>query len=210
MYKKIFMATVAAIIVGLSGCGGRKKEKSTTSRHTTQVASAINMPLAQDEKHPQVSFFDEDLGEFESSEPFVLDEQSVRAEQEESLTVAVQEPEEDQDKDSLVVYYEYDSTQIRPDQQAQVAQVKNQVKKWLDDGMKVVFKGHSCKWHGTADYNVALSKQRASSLAQVCIADADEQGVKTFGVGNEELIAFENSIDGQAPNRRVEVYALAA
>ncbi|OQA36479.1 MAG: putative outer membrane lipoprotein [Candidatus Dependentiae bacterium ADurb.Bin331] len=203
MQKKILML-LGVFIIGLSGCGG--KRKSVTRDRGTDVAAAIDMPLASD-AHPKVSFFDQDLGEFENIETFVLDDETSVPGQ---AAVALQDAQQDNQKDTLVVYFDYDSTKVRKDQQKQLAAVKEQVNKWVQKGCKVVFKGHSCKWHGTKDYNMALSNQRAGELAQVCLNDDTVEQAKIFGVGNEELVALDSSFEGQAPNRRVEVYALGA
>jgi outer membrane protein OmpA-like peptidoglycan-associated protein len=202
MQKKI-IALLGLFIIGLSGCGG--KRKTVTRERGTDVAAAVDMPLGK-EGHPKVSFFDQDLGEFENIETFVLDDETVG---QNSTAVALNNTQDDQ-QETLVVYFDYDSTKVRKDQQKQLAAVKEQVNNWVQKGCKVVFKGHSCKWHGTKDYNMALSNQRAGELAQLCLSDDTVEQAKIFGVGNEELVTLDTSFEGQAPNRRVEIYALSA
>jgi len=157
---------------------------------------------------PKVSFFDEDLGAFEDIETLVLDEEAAEKNGKNTV-LAFAEPIEN-DEDALVVYFDYDSSKVREDQRAKLANVKKQVNSWVEEGKKVVFKGHSCTWHGTKDYNLALSNQRAGDLVQNIFGNADQSQVKVFGVGNEELAAFENTFEGQAPNRRVEIYGISA
>ncbi len=203
MQKKIIVL-LGMFIIGLSGCGG--KRKTVTRNRGTDVAAAVDMPLGKD-GHPKVSFFDQDLGEFENIETFVLDDETAA---QGSSTVALNNAQSDDQKDALVVYFDYDSTKVRKDQQKQLAAAKEQVSKWAQKGCKVVFKGHSCKWHGTKDYNMALSNQRAGKLAELCLSDDTVEQAKIFGVGNEELVSLDTSFEGQAPNRRVEIYALGA
>lgn len=189
----------------LSGCG-RKKQQVKKVQH-----DPVSMPVASD-KNPKLGFFDENVGAFDDLESFVLDDEAMQQNQyplvtqtdKQSFDVAATDrtvPETE------VVYFDYDSDQIRADQKNALAQIQKTVSQWIKDGQTVVFKGHSCKWHGTRAYNVALSSARAEKMAQLCNISKDR--MKVFGVGNEEPIVFENSKDGQAPNRRVEIYAVS-
>ncbi|HEX2978442.1 MAG TPA: OmpA family protein [Candidatus Babeliales bacterium] len=203
MQKKILLF-VTLFIIALSGCGKKKVKRE----HPANLAAAVDMPVPSKGGQPKVSFFDEDLGAFEDVETLVLDEENAQK-VEKSDVLALDEPDQS-DEDVLVVYFDYDSAKVRDDQKAKLASVKKQVDEWVDEGKKVVVKGHSCTWHGTKDYNLALSNQRASDLAQTLVGDSAKGNIKVFGVGNEELAAFENTFEGQAPNRRVEIYAINA
>ncbi|MBI2775350.1 OmpA family protein [Candidatus Dependentiae bacterium] len=202
MQKKLLVFVTLFIIV-LSGCGKKKVKRE----HPANLAAAVDMPVPS-KGQPKVSFFDEDLGAFEDVETLVLDEENAQKGAKNDV-LALGELDQN-DEDVLVVYFDYDSPKVRDDQKAKLASVKKQVDTWVDEGKKVVVKGHSCTWHGTKDYNLALSNQRASDLAQTLVGDSAKGNVKVFGVGNEELAAFENTFEGQAPNRRVEIYAINA
>jgi outer membrane protein OmpA-like peptidoglycan-associated protein len=199
MQKKLLISTFIVALLGLTSCKRQQPSKPQTNRPEQH----ITMPAGSDSTNTKVSFFNDDVGEFEHIDTLALEEEQIKQPE----TLAWDEPAQ-VNPELKTVYFEYDSTTPRPDQQATLAQVSRAVNEWISKGYKVVFKGHACRWHGTRAYNLALSQERASSLARRL--NLKSGTYSTFGVGNEELISFENTKDGQAPNRRVEIYPLAS
>lgn len=116
-------------------------------------------------------------------------------------------------KDELqVVYFPYDSKEPAGKQQELLHMIAQKAQETVKEGKTICCKGHSCQWHGTRAYNLALSNSRAHTIAGYLEKEAGipKEKIKIFGVGTEEPVAFEDSKDGQAPNRRVEIYSLAA
>jgi len=111
------------------------------------------------------------------------------------------------------VQFEYDRAQLT---QAEHDHLVHDVGPWAQEmyksGRKICIKGHACLWHGTSAHNLALSNSRAHSVGTLLAQEFNipSSHLQVFGVGNEEPIVFENSQEGQAPNRRAEIYALAA
>lgn len=207
MTKK-FLVIPFILLVGLSGCGGwSKKANRTQSRRRT--ATKVVKPQQDDEM--KLGFFDENIEDMES---FVLDQESgtkdmALAHNELSeVNFSLDEPKQEPGLETQVVYFDFDSTDMRNDQKNSVNNVISKIKQWEKQGYKVVCKGHSCKWHGTRAYNLALSQQRAQCMADLC--KISKNAMKVFGVGNEEPVSFENTMQGQAPNRRVEIYPISA
>ncbi len=206
MQTKYFFALLI-LILGLNGCGGRKNRTEPKQTHKPTT----DMPT-HDSKTTKVSFFDEDASGFEDVETFVLDEESNAPQPAQAnTTLAWQESAATPAGHERVVYFNYDSSRPREDQQPNLAMAKESVKEWANQGHKVVFKGHACRYHGEPAYNTALSNQRAHDLAMEITKDLGiaKEMVQCFGVGNEEPMVYDDTLEGNAPNRRVEIYSLA-
>lgn len=202
MQKKALIPLFGLIIV-LGGCGGSKR---STKRINND--SKVDMQVASGQK-PKVSFFDESVDDIQT---FVLDDETSddikAAIDNKNPSLVWQEPTNVLEEEKLVLYFEYDSCKPRSDQKGKIPAIKAQIDEWLHQGYEVAFKGHTCKWHGTPQYNLTLSNDRAYESAASIFGVANNSHVKTFGVGNEEPIVFDYSKDAQAANRRVEIYPL--
>ena len=215
LMKKNILLVVVVLLIGLSGCFGGKKAKKVQHRRE-KSAQDVAMPLSGNNEEIKIGFFDENMGGFEDIEAYVLDEESpegkdlMLAHNDElaEISFSLEEPKQQHELATKVVYFDYDSAEVQDDQKSAVDMISKKVVQWEKQGYKVVFKGHSCKWHGTRAYNIALSGQRAQCMADLCNVPKDN--IKVFGVGSEEPVIFENTKEGQSPNRRVEVYAIAA
>lgn len=197
------------MVLGLSSC-----KKDCAPNINSDCNDYINMPLEVCSN--DVSVFDEDV------EAFVLEEDGGENLFEASgIRVAYDtEPhvqdftlEQLDEKDEMhIVYFPYDSKEVRPDQHTSLRLLAKDAHKIYRSGRAVCCKGHSCEWHGTDVYNIALSENRARTIAQYLEKEAGipRSYIKVFGVGNDEPVTRENSREAQAPNRRVEVYAVAA
>ncbi len=192
----------------LPACGGGKKAKRLAQNNEMDQ---LQMPLALHDD-AQTYLFDEDI------EAFVLDDESASDFNTQAFHVADNNQELDFEWDEIekaddasLVYFPYDGRDPRLDQQENLSKADELALSAYRNNQKIAIKGHSCKWHGTAAYNLALSQDRALRLKEHFVKDLNipESSIKAFGVGSEEPIAFEYSIKGQAPNRRAEIAAVA-
>jgi len=98
------------------------------------------------------------------------------------------------------VYFEYDKSDIRGDQQASVqsdAQFLNQ-----HSNISFTIEGH-CDDRGSTEYNLALGDQRASSVKTALIsAGVSANRVKTISYGKEKPFCMEENESCWQQNRR--------
>ncbi len=208
---KLSLPLTMILAVGLlPAC--KKDQKSMLKRPEQEQAI---MPLAFNNRDA-ISIFDEDV------EAFVLEEDNLESPYDRAFdtdialaqNMAVQDftLEQLDTKDEMqTVYFPYDSQEPLSNQKGALKQTVQKAKEFYESGRVICCKGHSCKWHGTRAYNLALSMNRANKIARYLEEEAHipKNRIKIFGVGNEEPVAFDETKDGQAPNRRVEIYALA-
>ena len=215
--KKLILPFFIVLVSILAGCGGGKKQE--VAKKPTET---IEIPLGETKKEStMLSFFEDDVNAFEDVETFVLDEESsikedqpkmAQADGKENESVDLQEPTQQVDKDMRVVYFDYDSNEMRNDQKETMKSLKKDIKAWTKKGYKIVFRGHACRWspQGDSIYNMVRSNERADTLAESLGVAENKRLV--LGLGYEEPIIIEDKLtkEGQAPNRRVEIYPIAA
>ena len=79
----------------------------------------------------------------------------------------------------------------------------------IKQGKTIVIEGHACHSAGSAIYNLALSEKRARHVAQkFAEAGIDSCNIKIAPRGQEMPIVKEGNRKQQAPNRRVEIFAI--
>jgi outer membrane protein OmpA-like peptidoglycan-associated protein len=195
--NQLYRFCTLSLLILLPGCGwyGKKMTKN----------DPVKMPINKNGKTTQVSFFDEDV------EAFVLEEEpTMLASTEKSVKktdFTWDDTKEAFDSKLDTICFDYDSAQIKKEERSKLVNSLKKAEK--EKGKTVVCKGHACKWHGTRVYNFALSEQRAQQIAK----EFNDRGIKTkvFGVGTEESIEnLPMTKNGQAPNRRVEIYTVTA
>ena len=114
---------------------------------------------------------------------------------------------------AAVIYFPYDQDKPTPGQEENMQKAIVKAQEIVAEGKKVACKGHACEWGERCKVrNIPLSMQRSEKVAEYLAANGNisKNAIKVFGVGSEEPVSFEHSKDGQSPNRRVEIYALAA
>ncbi len=98
------------------------------------------------------------------------------------------------------VYFDYDKSDIRADQQAAVqadAQFLNQ-----HSNISFTIEGH-CDERGSTEYNLALGDQRASSVKNALVAAGVSAGrIKTISYGKEKPFCMESNEACWQQNRR--------
>jgi len=104
--------------------------------------------------------------------------------------------------------FDFDSDVIRSDARTNL----NELAKSLDEyaGSDVLIVGHTDAV-GTSEYNQGLSQRRAAAAASYLASQAVDRGrIRTSGLGEAEPVASNDTEDGRAKNRRVEVAIYAS
>jgi outer membrane protein OmpA-like peptidoglycan-associated protein len=104
------------------------------------------------------------------------------------------------------VNFDFDKSDIRPEDHAKLDQDVATLKEWGD--IKVEVAGHTCNI-GTDDYNLGLSQRRAESVRNYLIdkgIPADRLTAK--GYGESQPVADNATNEGRIQNRRVELVPL--
>lgn len=100
------------------------------------------------------------------------------------------------------IYFDFDRSAIRPDQQA----VMEANARWLRDhpDVRVLVEGH-CDERGTREYNLALGDRRANSARQFLISlGIDPSRIDTISYGEERPADPGHNETAWARNRRAE------
>ena len=102
------------------------------------------------------------------------------------------------------ILFDFDKAELKPESDKQLVEMANLLK--ANAGLKVFIVGHTDN-KGTLTYNVDLSQRRAEAVARALAARygiaADRMAAR--GVGPLSPLAPNDSEDGQAKNRRVEL-----
>lgn len=208
--KQLF-AVLLCVLMCAAGC--RKKTTTKVVKVSeTYTPEYVTLPSSDDTMSP-LSFLQDDIDAFVLAEEDTVRE-NMHAQSAGSTELAWQEPQQEEKlmQDSLKLYFPYDGKLPLAHQKVSLDEVGKKAQEWNKKGMTVVCKGHSCLWHGTDAYNAALSVDRARQVALSLETkyNIPASRIKVFGVGNEEPVTLENTMEAQGPNRRVEVYAIAA
>lgn len=112
----------------------------------------------------------------------------------------------DEEQPTKIVNFEYDSAQIRPEEEPKVRYNAELAKFACKDGSTVVIEGHSCLITRSQEYNQVLSQRRADRVkSEFKKLGVDQNCLKSVGRGTSQLLTRAEGKLGQAPNRRVEV-----
>jgi OOP family OmpA-OmpF porin len=101
------------------------------------------------------------------------------------------------------VNFDFDKAEIRPDAKP----VLDQAIKTLQEAgdIKIAVAGHTDS-RGTEEYNEGLSVRRARSVAEYLVAGGiDRDRLRVEGFGESQPVASNETDDGRAQNRRVEL-----
>ncbi|PHQ99606.1 MAG: hypothetical protein COB39_02940 [Marinosulfonomonas sp.] len=101
------------------------------------------------------------------------------------------------------ILFDTDSALVRSDLRSDLRALANNLRDYPDTTVDVV--GHTDNT-GTAAYNQNLSSRRASAVANVLMdAGVRPSRVRSFGRGEDEPIASNQTASGRHQNRRVEI-----
>jgi outer membrane protein OmpA-like peptidoglycan-associated protein len=202
--KKQYAALVLLLVVGMAGCG-KKKKKTDLKSPKSDVYTELDIPVAGNDS---ADFFDENVAGFNLADDLQVAQAAV---QDEYSWV------DDTKRDGFpVVYFDFDSTTIRVDQEEILKQdIALALKKYQDNnGITIVVDGHACHSAGSHAYNLALSEKRAKVLAdRLVAAGVPSENIKIVGRGMEMPAMVDGKpVDGdrqqQWPNRRDEIHVI--
>jgi outer membrane protein OmpA-like peptidoglycan-associated protein len=225
--KKIAHFSLSMLLLAaLPAC--RKATKQETPATCPAPKEQLNVPMAHRGDYDGSMIFDEAAEELILEEDVLAaipedstleSERQILASYEPADALSFEEPEltfeEPNEKEELaaVIYFPYDKEAPLPDQDENVQLALAKAKEIVKEGKKVACKGHACEWGSHCRVrNMPLSMKRAEGIAHQLTHNEEipAEAIKVFGVGSEEPVVFEHTKEGQAPNRRVEIYALAS
>lgn len=197
----------AASLVFLSFFGGCKKNKQGKTEKT--MKSKKNMR----KKNQNAQAFDLDS---DSMKSFAIDDKISKhaslandAQGSSPLFSWEDASAEESKKQFQTLYFDFDKDYIKPSDEAKLEQDIAEAKKMIKAGKTIVIEGHTCHSAGSRAYNMALSERRArfvaSRFAEAGISATD---IKIAPRGQEMPVVKGGNREQQAPNRRVEIYAI--
>lgn len=212
MKKQLAFFTIL-MLLSLPGCGKKKKTQAPARTMQTEV----DIPVAHDES--MRSFFDGDVGEFALAEDATKNG-SITTQPSDQDFAWIEESNKNSADSFKVVYFDFDSFNIREDQKDHLKHNIELAKKKLEacDGAlgndqkpTIVIDGHSCHSAGSHIYNLALSEKRAKVLADKFVEEGiPSECIKIVGRGMEMPALVDGKpVDGdrehQWANRRDEM-----
>lgn len=135
----------------------------------------------------------------------------MRVVEEKALALSIQPPTADAMQSTLdkaghialYINFDFNKATLRPDAAPVIAQIVALLKK--NAGLKVSLEGHTDSIGGH-DYNVKLSKDRAAAVvAAIVKGGIDAKRLTSNGFGPDKPVADNNTPEGRAKNRRVEL-----
>jgi len=214
--KKLGIVSMV-VLVSLPGCWGRKSVK--TEGRGKHVDARMNREIADAESTIR-SFFDDELGEFTNTQELLV------GDAEQDFTVNDFALVNDLDKESSefdVVYFDFDSYELKAGQEATIQRITTRIKKELknstffgDSSSKptISISGHSDDIYISQVYNLVLSENRAKVLKDRLVQEGiPAECIKIIGYGSAVPVLVDGKpVTGdrvaQAPNRRDEVRIL--
>jgi outer membrane protein OmpA-like peptidoglycan-associated protein len=102
------------------------------------------------------------------------------------------------------IYFDSNKTEVKPDSKPTLEEIAKLLK--ADPELELVVVGHTDN-QGAGQYNMDLSKRRAASVVDVLVKDYGiaAKRLSFVGVGYLSPVASNESEDGRAKNRRVEL-----
>jgi OmpA-OmpF porin, OOP family len=102
------------------------------------------------------------------------------------------------------IYFDTDKTDIKPESTKTLDEVANLLK--IDRTLKLEISGHTDNT-GTADHNMKLSEGRAQAVVDALVKQygVDAARLQAKGYGDTKPVASNDTEDGRAKNRRVEL-----
>ncbi len=101
------------------------------------------------------------------------------------------------------VHFDFDKSNLRPDSLPVLDEAVEILMQ--EAAVHVVVEGHT-DWIGTAEYNLKLSERRAESVRRYLVAHGIAASrLRSVGMGKSQPVATNETADGRAQNRRVEL-----
>lgn len=199
MKTKFFFTFIFLLSIALSGC--KKKTKKVSHYNNSDTTNKIKS------NEIQKSVFNEDIDEFELIEET---DSNVFTNNGNNKSKTVDDEDFDLSKSDLdddfeTIYFEFDKSDIKNDQQANIEHNTKIAKDATNTGKSVIVEGHADQIGKNRVYNLALSQKRANQVKQNLVKNGiKSENVKTVGRGQEMPASKEAplTIEEQQVNRR--------
>ena len=104
--------------------------------------------------------------------------------------------------------FAFDKDELTEDGKAAIEEYRKQLRPELSEAYEGIIIGHTDST-GDADYNIGLSKRRAEAVSAYLVSTGVEaKKLRVIGRGENDPIASNDTKEGQAENRRVEIVVI--
>ena len=101
--------------------------------------------------------------------------------------------------------FDFDKADLKPKEKEQIKAYREKAQAELSRADKIIVTGYTDNT-GAPDYNTKLSQQRAEAVrAHLISIGVDPNKIVATGAGDTKPIADNNTKEGRAKNRRVEI-----
>lgn len=197
-------AALAALIVGVGGCGGTPEPSAIeTPEPTEAVADAEATPERVEATEPGDDEPTPPTSSLEVTGTTQRSDVEIRAGEILTDLEATAEPEGTVVEIPDTVLFDFDSADLKPGASEILDEVAEVLLLLSDETAEI--RGHTDDV-GSADYNEQLSGERAEAVRDYLVdAGIDAARLSTEGVGFNEPVASNDTDEGRAQNRRVEI-----
>ncbi len=209
MKKNFFALLLILLVVPACRRPARRAQQRARKSEPVHIEKA-NRPvhIAQRQK----PLIEEDLDSFnliDDDQHFELASKDSASSIQDNKDILLVDDHEDQKYTFKTVLYDFNKAMLRKDQKSIADQNIKIATTAAKDGYDVIVEGHACNSAGAPTYNLALSQKRAQDVVDYCVNQGiDPRSIKGIGRGIEMLIVPSGDKLAQAPNRRVEMYAI--
>jgi OOP family OmpA-OmpF porin len=104
--------------------------------------------------------------------------------------------------------FAFDKAELTEDGKAAIEEYRKQLRPELSEAYEGIIIGHTDST-GDANYNAGLSKRRAEAVSAYLVSTGvDAAKLREIGRGENDPIASNDTKEGQAENRRVEIVVI--
>lgn len=212
------------LLLGLSNCCNVKQQPPTAYKSTSPHKSLVQVDtpaINNNLEEPETLVFNDDTNSFEEMESFALadndfvpfdpssDDKALALNDPNTINFDWAALEEEAENIFAKVHFDWNDSQISQKEHSNIVNNIEYAKKLIQEGETIVCKGKACKLGGTEARNLALSDQRAQSVArELEAAGIPQNKIKAFGVGTQESFAMGDTKEDHAPDRCVEIYTI--
>jgi outer membrane protein OmpA-like peptidoglycan-associated protein len=179
-----------------------------------EAARAKRLATLEEQRDSSRAELEQAEGQLDESQRALEELKQQRQQMEQRLTAATasleglarfqQEPDRVVMTLSGAVLFKQNSAELLPIARERLREVAAVLREY-QQGNSIVIEGHTDA-RGSASYNRQLSEKRAQSVRDFLLAEGvDQSVVQAVGRGEDEPIASNDTADGRANNRRVEI-----
>lgn len=210
--SKKLLAVSLMLLAVLGGC--KKKQKSTDTKKHSLFSKATDKskrfkagqavdPLELDSDSMKTFALDDSISKHKASAQTSTSEQSSPLFSWENIDA---EKSKNQFK---TLHFDFDKDNLKSNEEPALRHNIDEAKKMIKQGKTIVIEGHACHSAGSTAYNMAISERRARHVAQKFAEhNIDAANIKIAPRGQEMPVVKGGNRQQQAPNRRVETYAI--